>query len=130
MHLFGTTDPAELETYIKAYNCYFTTIIKGVKTKTHDLLESIRADITQPVLANMVTKLQWLCIGFIPSSDPYINTVTLFSPFSQLSMHHILGGWNTAKIQGYVKEQQETTGLISNGLAILQVRKIQQKVKY
>ncbi|KIJ10072.1 hypothetical protein PAXINDRAFT_157708 [Paxillus involutus ATCC 200175] len=100
MHLLGSIKQKEINVYMKAYHeDYFKEVIQLseiiVSKPTSQLSE---ADITQPVLKNIITKLQWFNLGFHPSKKPYIKLTTPYPIFIRLTMPSIMINRNSTAI--------------------------------
>ncbi|KAI5986052.1 hypothetical protein EDC04DRAFT_2615210, partial [Pisolithus marmoratus] len=99
MHLFGTSEPEEDETYQQHFSAYFDKLISATQGLINTILPTISDnDVTWPALTNLVTKLYWVQLGFHPSNEPLIELDTPSPLFTDLSMVVMLGNWNTTKI--------------------------------
>ncbi|KAI6041142.1 hypothetical protein EDC04DRAFT_2601892 [Pisolithus marmoratus] len=120
MHLFGTSEPEEHQTYQQHFSAYFDKLMSFTQGLITTILPTISDDnVTWPVLTNLVTKLHWVQLGFHPNNEPLIELDTPNTLFTDLSMVVILGNWNTTKIS--ICKGNETGLDINFGPALAEV---------
>ena len=123
MHLFGSKEPAEIESYNIAFQTYFDRIVHETQERVNSLTAESNniQDITMPVIKNLPTKLKWLQLGFFPTNEVRVNLPTPFPLFDPKCMQVLMALWNTA---GVVNTDPTTTKKkveIDNGPALAEV---------
>lgn len=98
VHLFGSPETKEIETYNNAFKAYFARLLD----KTEALLSKIElndADLTTPIFRNLHVKLQWLQLGYFPTDEERIKTETPVALFSPTMMHCMMSLWHSKGIK-------------------------------
>ncbi|KAH7881987.1 hypothetical protein F5I97DRAFT_1817834, partial [Phlebopus sp. FC_14] len=129
IHLLGSSEDSEITIYEKAYKEYFNQVIDATEnTVRNATLNLSTADITRPVLINMVTKLQWIQLGFHPTVEPHITLSTPYPLFTELTLPAIMIPWNTKQISLEAKKTKNEEVDFGKTIAEDDIKQWQEKV--